>query len=103
MRALRFRVDFPVLPRRRADIAFPKRRIAVFIDGCFWHDCPDHGTVSKANAEFWAAKLMTNKERDRDTDDRLAEGGWTVLRFWEHERAEDIAVAIEAVVRRSEP
>ena len=98
-RGLRFRVDYPVLPRRRADIAFPKRRIAVFIDGCFWHDCPEHGTASKANAEFWAAKLVANKTRDRDTDLRLGEVGWTVLRFWEHEDTEDVVSTIETTVR----
>jgi DNA mismatch endonuclease (patch repair protein) len=102
-RGLRFRVDYPVLPRRRADIAFPRRRVAVFIDGCFWHDCPEHGTASKANAEFWAEKLAANKTRDRDTDLRLGEVGWTVLRFWEHEGIEDVVRRIEATVRASVP
>ena len=60
---------------------FPKRHIAVFIDGCFWHNCPEHGTASRANAEFWASKLAANKTRDRDTNLRLGELGWTVLRF----------------------
>jgi DNA mismatch endonuclease, patch repair protein len=92
-------VDYPVLPRRRADIAFPKRQIAVFIDGCYWHGCPAHGTASKANAEFWAEKLLANKTRDRDTDLRLGEVGWTVLRFWEHEDIDDVAGRIEATVR----
>lgn len=98
-RGLRFRVDYPVLPRRRADVVFPKHRIAVFIDGCFWHACPEHGTVAKANAAYWASKLTTNKQRDRDTDRRLGEEGWTVLRFWEHEQVEAIGDVIEQVVR----
>lgn len=98
-RGLRFRVDYPVLPRRRADIAFPKRRIAVFIDGCFWHACPEHGTTAKANAAYWADKLATNKQRDRDSDERLGEEGWIILRFWEHEPVEAIGDVIERAVR----
>jgi DNA mismatch endonuclease (patch repair protein) len=83
-RGHRFRVDYPVLGRRRADIAFPRRRVAVFVDGCFWHGCPVHGTSPKANREWWAAKIASNRERDRDTDERLTELGWTVVRVWEH-------------------
>lgn len=71
--------------RRRADILFTKARVAVFVDGCFWHKCPVHGTEPKANAEWWRAKLQRNVERDRDTDRRLEEAGWTVIRLWEHE------------------
>ena len=102
-RGLRFRVDYPVLPRRRADIAFPKRRIAVFIDGCFWHACPEHGTTAKANAAYWASKLRTNKQRDRDTVERLTSEGWTVLRFWEHGQVEVVVDAIERTVRTGVP
>lgn len=86
-RGLRFRVDWPLpgMPRRRADIAFTRREVAVFIDGCFWHSCPDHATAPASNADWWAAKLATNVRRDRATDEHLRSLGWTVLRFWEHE------------------
>src|SRR4051812_7431931 len=71
---LRYRVDHPPLPglRRRADIVFTRARVAVYVDGCYWHRCPEHGTTPKNNAEWWAAKLQRNVERDRDTDRRLA-------------------------------
>lgn len=97
---LRYRVDFPVLesPRRRADIAFPRLRIAIFIDGCFWHGCPIHGTSPKANAEFWKRKIEANIARDRDTDERLRGTGWVVLRFWEHEDPDDVAASIRRSV-----
>lgn len=94
-RGLRYRVDVRVLPglRRRADIVFPGRRVAVFVDGCFWHACPEHGTSPKANAAWWRDKLKGNVQRDRDTDRRLEEAGWTPVRIWEHEdpgRAADL-------------
>lgn len=85
-RGLRFRVDLPVpgMPRRRADVVFTRARIAVFVDGCFWHGCPDHATHPASNAAWWSAKLARNIERDRETDDHLRNNGWSVLRFWEH-------------------
>lgn len=84
---LRYRVNFIVIkkPRRVADVAFPGLRIAVFIDGCFWHGCPKHATWPKQNAEFWRQKITTNRLRDADTNERLQSNGWQVLRFWEHE------------------
>lgn len=86
-RGLRYRVDRRVLPglRRKADVVFVGRRVAVFVDGCFWHRCPEHATHPKANAEFWDAKLTRNVERDRETDRRLEDAGWSVVRVWEHE------------------
>ncbi|MCZ2804841.1 very short patch repair endonuclease [Modestobacter sp. VKM Ac-2983] len=100
-RGLRFRVDWPLpgMPRRRADIAFTRRRIAVFVDGCFWHACPDHRTAPATNADWWATKLETNISRDRDTDGHLRRLGWTVLRFWEHESPVSAADSVEAAVR----
>ena len=95
---MRFRVDYQVLPRRRADIAFPARRVAVFIDGCFWHACPEHRTESKSNVAYWADKLTANERRDRDTDERLTAAGWTVLRFWEHELVDHVADRIGRAV-----
>ena len=85
----RYRVDVPVVPgsRRRADIVFTRCRVAVFVDGCFWHSCPIHATEPNANADWWSDKLRRNVERDRDTDRLLAEHGWVVVRVWEHEDA----------------
>src|SRR5215207_4342941 len=84
---LRYRVDrSPVLGvRRRADVVFGPARVAVFVDGCFWHGCPIHGTWPKKNADFWRDKIETNMRRDTDTDRRLEEAGWLVIRIWEHE------------------
>lgn len=70
---------------RRADILFREARIAVFVDGCFWHGCPIHGTQAKTNAEFWRKKIEANRSRDQDTNERLAENGWLVIRIWAHE------------------
>lgn len=97
---LRYRVNVPVpgAPRRTIDISFGKVKVAVFMDGCFWHGCPQHATRPKANAEWWRIKLNKNMARDLDTNDRLRAEGWTVLRFWEHEHAKDVAREIAAVV-----
>ena len=89
---LRYRVDYaPLGGRRRADIVFTRQRIAVYIDGCFWHGCPDHGTLPKTNTDYWLPKLQRNVERDGETDTLLTEAGWTALRFWEHETASTVA------------
>jgi DNA mismatch endonuclease (patch repair protein) len=96
---LRYRVDWQ-LPqtRRRADVAFPALRLAVFVDGCFWHGCPDHGTWPKTNASWWRAKLLRNVERDRATDHYLRALGWRVLRFWAHEDMARAARTITLIV-----
>jgi DNA mismatch endonuclease (patch repair protein) len=86
--------------RRRADVVFTRSRVAVFVDGCFWHACPIHATWPKANADWWRAKLKANVERDRDTDRRLGDAGWSVVRVWEHESAADAADRVEDAVRR---
>lgn len=88
-RGLRYFVDRAPLKglRRRADLVFPRRKVAVYVDGCFWHSCPDHATRPKNNAQWWADKLAGNVARDRDTDARLIAAGWTVVRIWEHEDA----------------
>jgi DNA mismatch endonuclease (patch repair protein) len=90
---LRYRVDHQPLVgiRRRADLVFPRLKLAVFIDGCFWHGCPAHYVPSKTNDAYWAAKVTGNRKRDRDTDELLWAEGWTVLRIWEHESAVDAA------------
>lgn len=92
----RFRVSYPVpdLARCTIDIAFTRRRVAVFVDGCFWHNCPDHGTRPKSNAERWEAKLESNRARDRRVDAHLAELGWKVLRAWEHEDVATVCTKI---------
>ena len=95
---LRFRVDYPVLGRRRADVAFPRHRIAVFVDGCFWHGCPLHGTAPKSNSDWWRDKLEANKRRDEDTNRRLTEQGWTVVRSWEHEDSATTAARIGKLI-----
>ncbi len=100
-RGLRFRVDRTVLPgsRRTADVVFGPARVAVFVDGCFWHSCPEHGIQPRNNHEWWAAKLAGNVARDRDTDRRLRDADWLALRVWEHEQVADAATAIERAVR----
>jgi DNA mismatch endonuclease (patch repair protein) len=97
---LRFRVDRSVLPDRRfrADVVFGPTRVAVFVDGCFWHSCPIHGNRPKNNAEWWAVKLDANVERDRSTDGLLTAAGWLPVRVWEHEDATVAAARIGAVV-----
>lgn len=84
---LRYRVQYkvPGLPRRKIDIAFTRQKVAVQVDGCFWHGCPEHGTVPGRNTQWWRWKIQRNQDRDRDTDARLAELGWTVIHVWEHE------------------
>ncbi|WP_405830310.1 very short patch repair endonuclease [Streptomyces sp. NBC_00105] len=84
--------------RREADIVFGPARVAVFVDGCFWHGCPRHATWPKNNAEFWRAKIEGNRRRDRDTDARLAEAGWLAVRVWEHEQADEAAERVLTVV-----
>jgi DNA mismatch endonuclease (patch repair protein) len=86
-RGYRFRVDRSPLPglRTRADLLFGPLRVAVYVDGCFWHSCPEHGTRPKTNCDFWDKKLKRNHERDIATDRVLREAGWEVVRIWEHE------------------
>ena len=98
---LRYRVD-ATLPgtRRRADVVFLRPKVAVFVDGCFWHGCPTHGTWPKANAAWWREKLEGNQRRDRDTDERLARDGWILLRFWEHDDASVAARAVASTLAR---
>ena len=105
---LRYRVSVRPLRelRRTADLVFTKARVAVFLDGCFWHGCPDHHTVAATNASFWAEKVESTRSRDRETDRRLADAGWTSIRVWEHEDPVEAAQRIQVVVRgggRSNP
>lgn len=86
--------------RRTADIVFPKLRLAVFMDGCFWHGCPEHHTVAKSNSAFWATKVEQNRKRDAETDRLLIEAGWTVLRIWEHVPPEEAAFLVQKAVEQ---
>jgi DNA mismatch endonuclease, patch repair protein len=85
--------------RRTADLVFTRVKIAVFIDGCFWHGCPEHYTIPIINGSFWAEKLQSNRARDLETNRQLTERGWTVLRFWEHQPASEVAESIATEVR----
>jgi|SRR5215203_33313 len=100
-RGLRFRVDRPPVPgiRSRADIVFGPARVAVYVDGCFWHSCPEHGTRPKANAEWWEQKLRRNRQRDAETNRALQAAGWEVVRVWEHEDPSEVAERVEAILR----
>lgn len=98
---LRYRVAARPLPglRRTADLVFTRQRIAVFVDGCFWHGCPDHFVAPKTNGGYWGPKVAGNVARDRDTDALLEQAGWTVLRFWEHDDPEVVAEAVAVAAR----
>jgi DNA mismatch endonuclease (patch repair protein) len=98
---LRYRVGIRPVPqiRRTADLVFPGRKVAVFVDGCFWHGCPAHHRPATRNSEFWNAKIEGNIARDADTDRRLALDGWRVIRVWEHEDPAAAAASIRRAVR----
>ena len=99
-RGMRFRVQARIIPglRRTADIVFRSARVAVFVDGCFWHCCPEHATYPKNNADWWRVKLEANVARDRDTDQRLRKLGWLSVRIWEHESVEGAVDRVATVV-----
>src|SRR5690348_10079614 len=100
----RYRKDLPLVVgqglRVRPDIVFPRRKIAVFVDGCFWHVCPEHGRMPTSNEWYWTPKLRRNMERDRAADAALTASGWRVIRLWEHE---PLPSAVDAVVEALDP
>ncbi len=99
---LRFRTDYPIgcgNVRVRPDVVFTRARVAVFVDGCFWHRCPDHRSIPRRNSEYWIPKLSANVARDRRVDEALTFGGWHVERLWEHEDPNVAAHRIVSVVR----
>lgn len=100
-RGLRFRIQLavPDKPRRTVDLAFTRPKLAVLVDGCFWHGCPIHGSIPATNTAWWEAKIAGNQERDTDTDHRLREAGWTVARVWEHTPPIEAADRVEAMYR----
>ncbi|WP_208446852.1 very short patch repair endonuclease [Streptomyces sp. SUK 48] len=97
---LRYRVHRRPLKgvRREADVVFGPTKVAVFVDGCFWHGCPVHATWPKNNSDFWRTKIETNRRRDRDTDQRLISAGWLPVRVWEHEDPVVAAARVLALV-----
>ena len=99
---LRYRLDKRPADslRTRADIVFGPARIAVFVDGCFWHGCPEHATQPRNNATWWRTKIDANRNRDRRNTAALEEVGWHVVRVWEHDDAVEAARRIEELVRR---
>jgi DNA mismatch endonuclease (patch repair protein) len=100
-RGLRFRKHHAPLKglRCRADVVFPRERVAVFVDGCFWHRCPEHGTAPRTNSDYWSQKLDRNVARDRNNNDALTKAGWKVIRIWEHESTATAANTVEVAVR----
>ena len=101
-RGMRYRVNQRPLPRMRrtADIVFRRARVAVYIDGCFWHGCDQHYKEPKTNTPYWRDKIDGNRRRDRETDELLKAEGWLVLRFWEHDDPETTAATIERAVKK---
>jgi DNA mismatch endonuclease (patch repair protein) len=100
----RYRIDAQVAgTRSRPDVVFPLEMVAVFLDGCYWHSCPMHGSKPMANRVWWREKLLVNVQRDKRHSDELRKAGWVVLRFWEHEVPDDVAETIAQAVnsRRS--
>lgn len=100
-RGLRFRVQLkiPTNRRRTIDVAFTRARLAVYVDGCFWHGCPDHHVLPRTNAEWWQWKVDLVRRRDESTDVELAVSGWQVLRFWEHMDPDEAAAIVEGAYR----
>lgn len=103
---LRYRVDLAPLDthrRHRADLVFTRAKVAVFVDGCYWHGCPEHHRIPAVNTDYWSAKASGNRDRDTRVNALLTDAGWTVLRFWEHEDPAAVAATIVDVVRAGRP
>jgi DNA mismatch endonuclease (patch repair protein) len=92
------RVDLPSGHRVRPDVVFTRRQVAVFVDGCFWHSCPEHGRNPKSNSSYWGPKLTRNRERDARNTTELEASGWTVIRVWEHELVADALARVTSVL-----
>lgn len=103
---LRYRTNYPIRAGEGrpilVDVAFTRLKLAIFMDGCFWHACPIHGSVPKANVAYWSPKLERTVERDRETTARLELAGWSVLRFWEHEEPREVCSRIAEAVAHPE-
>lgn len=107
LHALGFRYLVDAAPlkssRRRADLVFRGPQVAVFIDGCFWHACPQHGMIPSTNTTFWSEKLGRNQERDLETNELMTKAGWLPLRFWEHDNPTEVVAAVAKAVGRRRP
>jgi DNA mismatch endonuclease, patch repair protein len=101
---LRYRVGLavPGMQRRTIDVAFTRAKVAVFVDGCFWHSCPEHATFPAANKDWWAEKLAGNTARDAATTAHLESLGWRVIRVWEHESMAEVAARVRAAVQTTD-
>ena len=101
-RGFRYFVNRRPLPdlRRTADLVFPRQKVAVFVDGCFWHGCPEHHTQAALMRKYWASKVLKNRERDTHTNEALAKSGWTAIRIWEHEAPQQAADKVADALRR---
>jgi DNA mismatch endonuclease (patch repair protein) len=101
----RYRVDTAIVPgarQRRVDIVFSRAKVAVFLDGCFWHGCPEHGRREhNINGWYWPDKIAGNRRRDADTDERLRGAGWTVVRIWEHIPIDEAVAVVEQAIARA--
>lgn len=99
-RGFRYRINYRPEKdlRRTADIVFTRAKVAVFIDGCYWHGCPEHYIAPTTNGRFWSEKIETNRARDAETTRVLQDRGWAVLRHWEHENTKDIVQSISTAV-----
>ena len=104
-RGLRFRVHRRLLKgsRREVDVVFRGAKVAVFVDGCFWHGCPEHSTVPRSNRTYWEPKLARNVARDREVDAALRTAGWLPLHMWEHEPLEAVVPRIESALAHRRP
>lgn len=96
-RGFRYRIHYC---KEKIDVAFPKEKIAIFVDGCFWHSCPIHGHKPRSNIDYWGKKLEKNIERSRAKDRRLTEEGWIILHFWEHEILTDLESCVRYIERK---
>jgi DNA mismatch endonuclease (patch repair protein) len=105
-RGLRYLIDKRVGAGRsapRPDVLFTRAKVALFLDGCYWHSCPEHGVTPATNVGYWGAKLARNRERDAENTKALENDGWLVVRIWEHEDPEAVADEVEAHVRKRSP
>jgi DNA mismatch endonuclease, patch repair protein len=103
-RGLRFRIDLPLRLEGltvRPDVVFPRWRIAIFLDGCFWHGCPKHGNTPARNRDYWAPKLRRNADRDLRINAALSRAGWHVIRAWEHENPNEVAALVTDTLHRA--
>lgn len=102
---LRYRVEYrpACLSRRTLDVAFTRQKVAVFVDGCFWHGCPTHHRTPRSNSAWWAAKIDGNRARDADTDRRLVEAGWSVVRVWEHDDPVEVVGLVRSALDAKKP